>query len=203
MDSIFRNENTRQLYHTSEMFYQLLIQTFSFSHNIYLTINNMIFTTHLIMMFLTSIAHIVNCYFEFINPSWILNSKRQPCQNLLKRYIKKFYRQKIKIRKFFPTNNQLLENTDEATRPITNKLPDNWDDLFRNHRELPPKDFQFRIGKQWKTSTYCSERDRKFNNNSPTDCSDRDRNVNNNSPTDRSEEDRKVKNNSPTYRSEG
>ena len=45
----------------------------------------------------------------------------------------------MKIRTFFPTNNQLLEKTDEATRPITNKIPDNWDDLFKNHRGLPPK----------------------------------------------------------------
>ena len=31
---------------------------------------------------------------------------------------------------------------------ITNKLPDNWDDLFNNHRELPLDEFQFSIGKQ-------------------------------------------------------
>ena len=132
----------------------------------------MIITTHLIMMFLPSIVNIINYYFEFINPPWLLNRKQQPRQDLLKRYRKQLYRQKIKIRKFFPTSNQLLENTDEATRPITNKLPDNWDELFKNHRELPPKEFQFSIRKQWKTPTDCSEGDRKFNNNSPTDCSE-------------------------------
>ena len=112
------------------IFYQLLIQTFSFSHNIYLTIKNMIITTHLIMMILPYIVHIINCYFEFINPSWILNRKQQPWRNLLKRYRKQLYWHKIKIRKCFPTNNQLLENTDEATCPITKKLPENWDDIF-------------------------------------------------------------------------
>ena len=69
------------------------------------------------------------------------------------------------------TNNQLLENTYEATRPITNKLPDNWDNIFKNHRELTPKEFQFSKGKQWKNPTDYSEVDRKVNNNSPTDCS--------------------------------
>ena len=86
----------------------------------------------------------------------------------------------MKIRKFLPTNNQLLEKTDEATRPITNKLLDNWGNLFKNHRELPPKEFQFSIGKQWKTPTECSEGDCKANNNSPTDRSEGDRKVNNN-----------------------
>ena len=116
----------------------------------------------------------------------------------MKRCREKFYRQKINIRKFFPTNNQLFENTDEATRPITNKLLDNWGNLFKNHRELPPKEFQFSIGKQWKNLIDCSEGDRKFNNNSPTYCSEGDLKVNNNSPTDRSEVDRKINNNSPT-----
>ena len=115
------------------IFYQLLIQNFSFSRNIYLTINNMIITTHLIMMFLPSIVHIINFYFGFINLSWILNSKQQPRQNLLNIYRKQLYRLKIKIRRFFPTNNQVLEKNDEATRPKTNKLPDNWDNLFRNY----------------------------------------------------------------------
>ena len=73
-----------------EIYYQLLIQTFSFSRNIYLTTDNMIIKTHFIMMFLPSIFNIINCYFEFIKPSWLLNSKRQPCQNLLKRYRKNF-----------------------------------------------------------------------------------------------------------------
>ena len=62
----------------------------------------------------------------------------------------------MKIRNFSPINKQLLEKTDEATRPITNKLPDNWDGIFKNHHELPPNEFQFRIGKQWKTPTDCS-----------------------------------------------
>ena len=115
------------------IFYQLLIQTFSFYRNIYLSIDNMI------MMFLPFIVHIINCYFEFISPSWLLNSKQQHCQHLLKRYRNQFYQHKIKSRKFFSTNNQLLEKTDEATCPITNKLPYNWKYLFKNHRELPPK----------------------------------------------------------------
>ena len=29
----------------------------------------------------------------------------------------------------------------------TNKLPEKWDDLFKNHRKLPPEEFQFSIGK--------------------------------------------------------
>ena len=115
-----------------EIFYQLLIQTLSFSRNIYLTIDNMIIITHLIMIFLTSIVHIQNHCFEFINPHWLLNNKGRSCQNMLKIYRKQLYQQKLKIRKFFPTNNQLLEKTDEATRPKTNKLSDNWDDLFKN-----------------------------------------------------------------------
>ena len=138
------------------IFYQLLIHFFSFSTNIYLTIDNIIITTHLIMMFLPYIFHIINFYFEFINPSWILNRKQQPHQKHFKRYRKQFYQQKIKIRKFLPTNSQLLENTDELTRPITNKLPDNWDGLFKNNCELPPEEFQLSIGKQQKTPTECS-----------------------------------------------
>ena len=137
------------------IFYQLLIQNFSFSCNIYLTIDNIIIKTHLIMMLLPSMVHIINWCFESINPSWLLNSKQQPHKNLLKRYRNQFYRQKIKIRKFFPTKNQPLENTNEATWPITNKPPDNCGDLFKNHRELPPKEFPFSIGKQWKTPTDC------------------------------------------------
>ena len=101
------------------IFYQLLIQTFSFSSKIHLIIDNMSITTHLIMMFFPSIVHIINWYFEFINPSWLLNSKRQqPRRNLLKIYRKQFYGQK-NIKKFFPTNNQFLEKTDEATCPMT------------------------------------------------------------------------------------
>ena len=36
---------------------------------------------------------------------------------------------------------------------ITNKFSDNWDDIFKNHRELPPEELQFSIEKQWKTPT--------------------------------------------------
>ena len=78
------------------IFYQLLTQTFSFSRNIYLTIDNMIITIHLIMMLLPFIVHILNCYFEFINPSWLRNRKGQPCQFFFKRYRKQLYRRKIK-----------------------------------------------------------------------------------------------------------
>ena len=120
----------------------------------------------------------------------------------MKRYRKQLYLQEIKIRNFFPTNNQLLERIDAATRPITNKLPDNCDNLLKNHCELPPKELQSSMGKQWKTPTDCSEGDCKVNNNSPTDCSEGDRKVNNNSPTDRSEGYRKVNINSPTDCSE-
>ena len=31
---------------------------------------------------------------------------------------------------------------------ISKKLPDNWDNLFNNHHELPPEEFQFIIGKK-------------------------------------------------------
>ena len=44
---------------------------------------------------------------------------------------------------------------------ITNKLPDNWNELFKNNRELPSEEFQFKIGKQWNEPTDCSEGDRK------------------------------------------
>ena len=77
--------------------YQLLIQFFSFSRKIYLPIDNMIITIHLIVLFLPSVVHILNCYFGFINSPWLLNSKRQPRQNLLKRYRKLLYQRKIKI----------------------------------------------------------------------------------------------------------
>ena len=52
---------------------------------------------------------------------------------------------------------------------ITKKLPDNWYDLFKNHCELPPEEFQFIIGKQWKTPTDSSEGYCKVNNNLPSD----------------------------------
>ena len=64
---------------------------------------------------------------------------------------------------------------------------------FQNHRELPPEEFQFSIGKQWKTPTDRSEGYRKEKNNSPTDSSDGNRKVNNNSPIDQTDGDRKVK----------
>ena len=86
---------------------------------------------------------------------------------------------------------------------ITNKLLDNWDDLFNNHRELPPEEFQFSIGKKMKNPTDRSEGDRKVNNNSPSDRSVGDRKVNNYSPNDRSEGDHKVNNNSPSDYTEG
>ena len=84
----------------------------------------MIITTHLIMMFLPYMVIILHWYFKFMNPSWQLNSKRQPRQNVLKRYRKQFYQQKIKTRKFFPAKNKLLENTDEATCPMTKRNPE-------------------------------------------------------------------------------
>ena len=109
---------------------------------------------------------------------------------------------KIKIWRFFPTKNQLLEKTDKATHPITNKLSDSWENIFKNHRELLPKEFQFSIEKKRKTPSGFSEGDCKVKNNSPTDCSEGEYKVNNNSSTDRSEGDLKVNNNSPTYHSE-
>ena len=80
MLSNLRNENTRQLYHTNGNILSTLDTNFYFSFNIYITINNTITTTYLITMLLTSIVHILNFYFEFINPSWLLNSKQQPRQ---------------------------------------------------------------------------------------------------------------------------
>ena len=70
-----------------------------------------------------------------------------------------------------------------TTTRITNKLPDNWDDIFKNHQQLPPEEFDFRIGKLCKTPTDLSKGDGKVNNNSPSDHSEGDRKVNNNSPT--------------------
>ena len=122
------------------IFYQLLIKKISFSCNIYLTIDNMIITTHVIMMLYPSIFHNLNCYFESIKISWLLNSNRQPCQNLLKKYRKQLYRQKIKISKFFQTNNQLLEKTDETTCPMTTQHPEINRNFLSNLRcHLDPK----------------------------------------------------------------
>ena len=105
----------------------------------------------------------------------------------MKRYKKQLHRRKIKTRKLFPTNNQLLEKIDEATRPITKKLPDNWGDILKTHCELPPKELQLSIEKKWKTPTECSKGDNKVNNNSPTDCSEGDLKVNSNSPSNQTE----------------
>ena len=49
---------------------------------------------------------------------------------------------------------------------ITNKLRKNWDNLFNKHHELTSEEFQFSVGKQWKTPTDRSEGDHKINNNS-------------------------------------
>ena len=49
---------------------------------------------------------------------------------------------------------------------IINKPPENWDDIFNNHRELTQEEFQFIAGKTFKTPTDHSEGDRKVNNNS-------------------------------------
>ena len=102
MDYILLNENTMQLYHTNGNILSTLDKKFSFSSNIYLTINNMVITINLIMISLPSIVHILNWYFEFINPSWLLNSKQQPRQKLLKRYRNQFYRRKIKKQEVLP-----------------------------------------------------------------------------------------------------
>ena len=75
----------------------------------------------------------------------------------MKRYRRQFYQWKIKISKFFPKNNQLLENPYEATCPITNEILDNSEYFFKNHREVPPKKSQFSI--------------RKKKTEKPTDCS--------------------------------
>ena len=67
---------------------------------------------------------------------------------------------------------------------ITSKIPDNWDNTFNNHCEPSPEEFQFSIGKKWKTPTDRSEGYRKANNNSTTDCSEGYSKAKNNSPTD-------------------
>ena len=51
---------------------------------------------------------------------------------------------------------------------ITNKLPWNWDNIFKKHHELPPEEFQFIKRKQWKNLTDRSEEDLKVNNKSPS-----------------------------------
>ena len=140
MDYILRNKNTWQLYHTSGNIYQLLIQTFSSSLNMYFPINSMIIIFQLIMLFLPSIVHILNFYFDFINQSWLLNSKWRPRQILLNRYRKWLYWRKIQIRKLWPTNNQMLENTNKATRSMTKQHPKiNWYLLSNLRCFLAPK----------------------------------------------------------------
>ena len=90
-------------------------------------------------MFLPSIVPIINYYFEFINPSWysIANDNLAKC----------FWRDtennsltKNKIRRFFPTNNKLLKNTNEATRTMTKRHKKfNWDLLSNLCCYLAPK----------------------------------------------------------------
>ena len=74
----------------------------------------------------------------------------------------------------------------QQTQGLKNKIPDNWGDIFKNHRELPPEELQFSIGKKWKTPTDRSEGDLKVNKKSPADLSEGDRKVKKNSPTDHS-----------------
>ena len=128
------------------IFYQLLIQFYTFSHKIYLPIDNIIIKSHLIMLCLLSIFHILHWYFEFVNSPWILNCKQQPRQKLLNRYRKQFYWEKLKIRWFRSTNNQLIEKTDEATCPMTKRHPEINQDLFSNlYCYLAPKKYWRKI----------------------------------------------------------
>ena len=69
---------------------------------------------------------------------------------------------------------------------ITQKIPDNRDNLFNDNFELTTEEFQLSIGKQSKPLTDRSEGDHPLNNNLPIDRSEGDCNVNNNSPTDHS-----------------
>ena len=121
MDPILRNEKTRQLYHTSGNILSTLDTNFYFfsqhlSHRQQHDHHNA-----LDYDFLTIYSPHYKLIFEFINPSQLLNSKQQTCQILFKRYRNQLYRQKIKIRKFFPTNNKLIENTDKVTHPMTKR----------------------------------------------------------------------------------
>ena len=75
-----------------------------------------------------------------------------------------------------------------TTARITNKIPDSWDNIFKDHCELPPEEFQLSIGKQCKTRLTVQ---RETTSQTTTHF------------TDRSEGDRKVINNSPTERLEG
>ena len=66
----------------------------------------------------------------------------------MKKNRKRFYRQKIKIREFSPTNNQLLEKTDETTCPMTKWHPKINRDLLSNLRcYLAPK-------KNWRKTNF-------------------------------------------------
>ena len=58
-----------------KIFYQILIQIFSFSGTIYLHINKVIIKIHLIIIFLPSIVHIIYLCVRFINSPWLLNIK--------------------------------------------------------------------------------------------------------------------------------
>ena len=124
------------------IFYQILIQMFCFSRKIYLPIDNMIITIHFLVIFLPYIVHIINSYFKFINSPWLLNIKQQPRQNLLKKYRKRLYWKKLKIKKFSPTNNQLLEKTDKANCLMTKQHPETNQYLLSNLRcYLAPKKY--------------------------------------------------------------
>ena len=60
----------------------------------------------------------------------------------------------LKTRYISPQFHIVFDNdfTTTTTR-ITNKLPDGWDNIFKKHCETTPEEFQFNIGKQWKTPT--------------------------------------------------
>ena len=60
------------------------------------------------------------------------------------------------------------ENFTTTSARITNKPPENWDDLFKNHCELPHEKFQFSIEKQRTTPTDRSEGNHKVNHYSPS-----------------------------------
>ena len=122
MDYIFRNENTRHLYHTSGNILSTLDTIFLF------------FSQHLSphqqddhhnpmdSAILTIYSPHSNILFQFINPSWILNIKRQ-LVTICWRDIESDSIDK-KIINLIPTNNQLIENTDKATCPMTKRHPE-------------------------------------------------------------------------------
>ena len=96
MDNILHNEINKQLYHTSGNIFSTINTILFYFCKIHLPIDNMIITIHLIMLFLPSIVHLLNLYFEFISSLWLLNTKQQPRKKNLKKYRKRFYQQKIK-----------------------------------------------------------------------------------------------------------